>query len=101
MDKAHLAMDGGDLHEVEEAGGGLVAASGAAAKLLQEMHECQQYESCAAASRVPGKCRFGPKAPSAALSQPHSSPAGSRPRPGRLLGADCVEKVELTLFPGS
>jgi hypothetical protein len=38
VDKAHPAMDCGDLNEAEEACGGLVVAGGDASKLLQQAH---------------------------------------------------------------
>jgi hypothetical protein len=63
VDKAHPAMDCGELHEAEEAFGGLVVARRDAAKLLQEAHHALDAVAPGIAASVQRAGRFAVRLP--------------------------------------
>jgi hypothetical protein len=63
VDKAHPAMDCGELHEAEEAFGCLVVARRDAAKLLQEAHRALDAISPGIAATVERAGRFAVRLP--------------------------------------
>jgi hypothetical protein len=63
VDKAHPAMDCGELHEAEETFGGLVVAAGDAAKLFLEAHHALDAISPGIAATVQRAGRFAVRLP--------------------------------------
>ena len=63
VDKAHPAMDCGELHEAEEAFGDLVVAGGDAAKLLQKAHHALDAVTLGIAASVQRAGRFAVRFP--------------------------------------
>jgi hypothetical protein len=83
VDKAHPAMDCGDLEEAEEAFGGLVVARRDAAKLLQQTHHALDAVAPCKAAAVQRARRFAVRLPRnngarAAQIQLHAQAVGAR-----------------------